>query len=519
MHRLTIIPLSVFLYFQVLSVTAQHFIVNSFKADYLSLSAKRYGRIDKNDKQCAVLKIITTIQGIQFECQPGITGNPEQRNGETWLYISPFTKNIRFTKEAYISTDYNFSISIEAGTVYILELGAKSGMPEVKVTPKPEESKPMVAPEIIPTPPTAIATYKKGAIFIRSNPTAASIYIDSVLQDSKTPVLLENFSPGTYQIRIGKPGFSDVVKKVQITSGKTAEMYEILPAPLGIMINSIPAGAIIFVNEKIIGKSPATIPLLAGTHTLKLSHSGYYNLIQSITVNEATKIDTLRLEPEMKFEMILIEGGTFDMGSMDAGEEEKPVHTVTLNSFYIGKYEITQQQWVDVMNLNPSKFNTCPQCPVESVSWNDVCKFIQVLNASSGKKFRLPTEAEWEFAARGGNKTKGFIFSGSNNADEVAWFSSNSDNKIHPVGEKSPNELGIYDMSGNVSEWCSDLYDPTYYVRSPANNPQGSKYGREHILRGGCWIGSPDNGHVSGRQWHLPVLTSDLNGFRLAQSQ
>jgi formylglycine-generating enzyme required for sulfatase activity len=182
-------------------------------------------------------------------------------------------------------------------------------------------------------------------------------------------------------------------------------------------------------------------------------------------------------------EMVFVEGGTFQMGSNSGEEDERPVHQVTLFSFNIGKYEVTQAQWREVMGTNPSYFKDCDQCPVEQVSWNDVQDFIQKLNTKTGKQYRLPTEAEWEFAARGGVKTKGYTYSGSNTVTDVAWMREIAGSRTHPVGEKQANELGIYDMTGNVWEWCADWYGA--YSTADANNPRGPYSGEFHVLRGG----------------------------------
>ena len=205
----------------------------------------------------------------------------------------------------------------------------------------------------------------------------------------------------------------------------------------------------------------------------------------------------LSFEPEM----IFVQGGTFQMGSDDenAHENEKPVHTVTLDSFYISKYPVTQKQWRHIMGYNPSNFEDCNYCPVGSVSWYDAQEFLQKLNDKTGKKYRLPTEAEWEFAARGGIKSKNYKYSGSNDLNEVAWYIQDSDRKSHPVGQKKPNELGIYDMSGNVGEFCNDFYNENYYKKSPLLNPQGPEEGNERVIRGGSWADDFDILRVSYR--------------------
>ena len=190
-------------------------------------------------------------------------------------------------------------------------------------------------------------------------------------------------------------------------------------------------------------------------------------------------------------EMIFVEGGTFTMGctseqGSDCYDSEKPAHKVTLNSFSIGKYEVTQKQWQDVMGSNPSYFGNCDNCPVEMVSWNDVQDFIQRINAKTGSNYRLPTEAEWEYAARGGKQSRGYKYSGSDDINAVAWYTDNSSSKTHAVGQKQANELGIYDMSGNIWEWCSDWYGN--YPSYPQNNPTGSESGSYRVSRGGSWF-------------------------------
>jgi sulfatase modifying factor 1 len=189
------------------------------------------------------------------------------------------------------------------------------------------------------------------------------------------------------------------------------------------------------------------------------------------------------LEPSM----ITVEGGSFTMGSITGIANERPAHTVTLKSFYISKYEITQAIWQSVMESNPSHFKGCSDCPVEQVSWETIQEFISKLNQLSAKHYRLPTEAEWEYAATGGNKSKNYRYSGSNDPAEVAWYKVNAGKKTHPVGQKKPNELGIYDMTGNIWELCSDWYDSDYYKKSPATDPRNDNRSASRVSRGGSW--------------------------------
>ena len=224
----------------------------------------------------------------------------------------------------------------------------------------------------------------------------------------------------------------------------------------------------------------------------------------------------------VSFTMKAVQGGTFTMGSSDedteADSDEKPAHSVTLSNFWIGQTEVTQELWEKVMKNNPSYFKG-NKLPVESVSWTDCQDFIKELNTKTGKKFRLPTEAEWEYAARGGNKSKGYKYSGGNDLGKVAWYKDNSSSKTHDVGTLAANELGIYDMSGNVWEWCSDLYSDSYDSSSPASNPQGPNTGSGRVDRGGGWGDFAKGCRVASRSYFGP---NDLNiglGLRLVLSE
>lgn len=237
------------------------------------------------------------------------------------------------------------------------------------------------------------------------------------------------------------------------------------------------------------------------------------------------------------FKMIRVEGGTFFMGATaeqldDALDWEKPAHSVTLSSYYIGETEVTQQLWQVVMGQKPTsdgwQWNSThgmgKNRPAYFISWDDCQEFIKKLNALTGRTFRMPTEAEWEFAARGGNKSKGYKYSGSNNIEDVAWYEVNSRDKgssspdygTHDVGTKQPNELGLYDMSGNVYEWCSDWYDDHYYSISPSSNPSGPSTGASRVYRGGSWFLSARGCRVSHRGRYTPSVRDFSFGLRLA---
>jgi formylglycine-generating enzyme required for sulfatase activity len=247
----------------------------------------------------------------------------------------------------------------------------------------------------------------------------------------------------------------------------------------------------------------------------------------------------------INLDWVNVTGGTFQMGSNDGGSDDQPVHTVTLTGFMITKYEITNKQYCEFLNyiscnsngsfndpeygnveyidmddgdcqINYSTGQFVPESgkdnyPVIEVSWFGANAFARWIGG------RLPTEAEWEFAARGGNKSHSYTYSGSNNIDDVAWYGDNSGHHTHEVGTKAPNELGIYDMSGNVWEWCHDWYDYDYYSVSPQNNPQGPSSGTYRVLRGGSWGYGPSNCRVADRGWSNPDDSYSSNGFRVAR--
>jgi formylglycine-generating enzyme required for sulfatase activity len=221
----------------------------------------------------------------------------------------------------------------------------------------------------------------------------------------------------------------------------------------------------------------------------------------------------------VSFTMIYVEGGTFQMGNTfgEGESDEKPVHPVTLDSYHLGQTEVTQALWRAVMGTDPSRFKNCDQCPVENVNWDDAQAFIQKLNRLTGKRYNLPTEAQWEFAARGGRQSYGYQYAGSRSVSEVAWHSSNSGRKTHPVANKKANERGFYDMGGNVWEWCQDWYNKDYYQNSPAHNPQGPSTGFARVFRGGSWISHPSDLRVAYRSNFIPTLRSNSLGFRLAR--
>lgn len=218
------------------------------------------------------------------------------------------------------------------------------------------------------------------------------------------------------------------------------------------------------------------------------------------------------------FNMIRVEGGLFVMGASlgdkKAADNEKPSHSVTLSDYWIGETQVTQELWLAVMGYNPSHFKLDFKRPVECVSWYDCKKFIDTLNEITGEAFCMPTEAQWEFAARGGNLSRGYIFAGSNQIKEVAWYAGDQKFGTHRVGLLSPNELGIHDMSGNVFEWCKDWY--SNYTEDEKIDPNGPSNGTVRVIRGGCWCYDLDGCRVSFRARHSLNDKRHYIGLRLA---
>lgn len=227
------------------------------------------------------------------------------------------------------------------------------------------------------------------------------------------------------------------------------------------------------------------------------------------------------------FTMVAVQAGTFQMGSTKGDADERPVHNVTIsNDYYIGETEVTQALWKAVTGCSPTKDDSPWQTslgkgddyPAYYINYKDVQAFVAELNRMTGETFRMPTEAEWEYAARGGNKSQGYAYSGSNTVGEVAWYEANSGNKMHPVKNKQANELGIYDMSGNVLEWCADAYSDSYYSSSPAVDPTGANAGTSFVQRGGCYYYPATNCRNTDRSNSSQTHRYGHFGFRLAMS-
>ena len=367
-----------------------------------------------------------------------------------------------------------------------------------------------------------------GSLEINSSPMNANIYIDGK-HYGETPNYINEIIVGSHELKLTKQGCSEIKKTITIKEGETLSVNEKLQTGKEISISTDKSGDKIYVDGDYIGISPITSSLSYGNHEIKAERNGKtvsktINVVQSggdssVKLTFGNQIFTVN---GVSFTMIAVEGGTFQMGATseqgsDADSDEKPVHSVTLSDYYIGETEVTQELWTAVMENNPSCYSGNPKRPVERVAWNDCQEFIKKLNQLTGENFRLPTEAEWEYAARGGNKSQGYKYSGSNTLGDVAWYYDNSSQQTHEVKTKQANELGIYDMIGNVWEWCQDWYGS--YSSSSQTNPTGPSSGSGRVCRGGSWGSGAGYCRVSSRGGSHPGGSYGYLGLRLSLSQ
>ena len=391
---------------------------------------------------------------------------------------------------------------------------------------------------------------------ISTTPSDVEIYLNNEKLSSKT----KEVSPGRYKIEVSKEGYFPDSRTIDVQKGKDITESFTLKQKTGKLqftVEPMEANVTLKKDGKTTdswngSKYKSNLPV--GEYEISATSNGYGNKTKKCTIklDETAKIEITLEKGEILQgfanlegldNMIFVQGGTFQMGSKDGQSDEKPVHTVTVSDFYIGKYEVTIaefKEFIDTQNYRTDaekngysyvwtgswekKNGVTWKCgvdgrirpsseyshPVIHVSWNDAkayCKW---------KGGRLPTEAEWEYAARGGNKSNGYKYSGSNNIGDVAWYDSNSGNKTHSVGTKQPNELGIYDLSGNVWEWCHDWYDD--YSSSSQTNPRGATSGSRRVVRGGSWNYDADYCRVAIRDYITPDGSISVIGFRLSRS-
>ena len=457
-----------------------------------------------------------TMQRLTFKTNGPFITHKEYENGEYRLYVSS-------NREGSIVIRYNGDCE------YILPSRLKEG----KIYEMTLEM-------------------ETGTLTVVATPVEAKIYVDDAYAGTGS-VNVQVSVGAEHRCRVECQDYIKVEKTVSFAKNEEKTLtVELVPNFGYITVKSEPSGAEVYIDNKKAGTTPyLAMRISRGKHRVEVRKRGYepYADVVTININETTRIEDVKLEASnevvsipqqqeqyspqqeygggfsnqtitvngVSFEMVYVEGGSFDMGATteqgsDAWDEEYPVHRVTLSGYYIGKCEVTQELWEAVMGSNPSNFRGA-QNPVERVSWNDCQKFVRRLNRLTGRTFRLPTEAEWEYAARGGNKSLHYKYIGSDNIDDVAWYYDNSGSSTHAVGTRTANELGIYDMSGNVYEWCSDWYGG--YSAGAQTNPQGPSSDSCRVLRGGSWGNDARGCRVSNRGNGAPGNSNGHSGIRL----
>ena len=455
-----------FAVFCILAMQAQSLTVQSFRMDESDLTANTAGTIvmDQNGQKCALIKVETTQTGFSFDAGSLGVVKTEQKVGEIWVYVPEGVKRLTISHQQFgVLRDYDLGQTLKRAKTYILKLNAV----EVKTAPKTQK------------------------LIINYTPVNAMVLVDS--KPYKGNGRIETSLPlGSHNYIIAAEGYETIEGSFKLTESAPRTITEHLvataqPVQPAVVQTNIP--------------QPSVPVQQVPQNTIDSSAPA----IKTITVNGVS------------FNMILVDGGTFLMGATSeqqgAADDEKPVHSVTLSPYYIGETEVTQELWQAVMGSNPSHYKG-PKLPVERVSWYDCQEFIVKLNERTGLTFRLPTEAEWEFAARGGNKSQGYQHSGSNNLGDVAWFTDNSGSSTHDVKTKQPNELGIYDMSGNVWEWCQDW--GRSYSSGSQTNPTGPSSGSGRVDRGGSWGSNARYCRVANRGNDTPDHRNRYLGLRLA---
>lgn len=378
-------------------------------------------------------------------------------------------------------------------------------------------------------------------LMVKPETPESSIFINDAMKGTGT--WSGQLTPGLYRVEARKQGYQSRIENVELfqRDNKTLTIPALIPIYGMINVDYKPIGATVTIDGRELGTTPDMFNnVLVGQHNVVISKPGYQTHTETVTVREGQESRIsgslsaeVRQQPVQQqsysqpvqqptysqpastggvpvssngkasikqesngdlsitvdgitFKMVYVEGGTFNMGTTERGYTHQP-HNVTLDSYYMFPGEMTQFMWQNFMGNNPSSNNKGGGYPVESVSYNDIQQFIAKLNAASGLSFRLPTEAEWEYAARGGKKSRNYKYSGSNVLDEVSWHGGNSGNKSHECRKKKPNELGLYDMSGNLEEICLDWYDDNYYQNSPSYNPVNTTVDKDnrHVNRGG----------------------------------
>ena len=462
-----------------LSTFAQELKVKSFSFAATDISAQTQPRKDLNDEPCALVKV--QFVGDILDMEGNVIKPLVKKGNETWAYMTHGSQQMKVLTKDYlpIMVDFsNYGISqVEKNKTYVLVL-----------------TKPVGGAESV--------MQQSQTLIIRYTPSTATVLVDNKMVRGNNGVAKTTLPVGQHSYIVACDGYESEEGTVKLKAS--------VPSNLQITLTRESVGA------GIVNQQQSENQQSSNTYVASSSN----NPSGSPSVASGSNTISIPVKDGISIEMVKVEAGTFMMGATsemkDPYDWEKPVHQVTLtNDYYMGKYEVTQALWEAVMGSNPSHFKG-DNLPVEKMSWNDCQEFISKLNNMTGRKFRLPTEAEWEYAARGGKKSRSYQYSGSSNISDVAWYDGNSGSKTHPVGTKQANELGIYDMSGNVYEWCLDWYGS--YSSSSQTNPTGADSGSSRVFRGGSWYGNARYCRLSFRDCTPPDCRGYNLGLRLALS-
>jgi len=454
------------------------------------------------------------------------------RFGTLEIHTRPFDADVIITGAATIRgsvTDKGFSTRLYPGTYYL--------------TIKKELYQPVSDRKIIISRGSTLKnnfnlSASFGTLSVTSKPSSAKVKISNGITEI-SPVKNLKLAPGTYQVALEKQAFVPVTFNVTIVRNTNVPINETLEPKTGLLSISadpLPSDLKLYVNDQLIKDAalPDTlknIPEGRSTILCKGTIQGKpYEGRQTVSVawNRETSVhiqlkpsgprkgDTWK-DPVTGMAFVWVPEGCYKMGSNSGGSDEKPVHEVCVDGFWMGKYEVTQGQWKKIMGNNPSRFKSGDDYPVERVSWNDAQNYISRLSQPSGNDFSLPTEAQWEYAARSGGRDE--EYADGNDINSVAWYRSNSGKKTQRVGTKAPNGLGIYDMSGNVWEWCKDVYDKNAYSKHDRNNPLVTSGGNSRVHRGGSWLDTPGPVRAALRGRRPADFRNSHVGFRLCLSR
>ena len=456
-----------------LGIYSQELKVKSFTLAATDISAQTQPRKDLNDEPCALVKV--QFVGDILDVEGNVIKPLVKKGNETWAYMTHGSQQMKVLTKDYlpIMVDFsNYGISqVGKNKTYVLVL-------------------------IKPASGSESVMQQKQSLIIRYTPSTATVLVDNKMVRGNNGVAKTILPVGQHSYIVACDGYESEEGMVKLKASAPSNLQ------ITLMKESIGAG--------IVNQQQSENQQLSNTYVASSSN----NSSGSPSVASGSNAISIPVKDGISIEMVKVEAGTFMMGATD---DEKPVHQVTLtNDYYMGKYEVPQALWEAVMGSNPSKYKG-DNLPVEKVSWNDCQEFISKLNSLTGRKFRLPTEAEWEYAARGGKKRRGYQYSGSSNITDVAWYDGNSGSKPHPVGTKQANELGIYDMSGNVYEWCLDWYGS--YSSSSQTNPTGADSGSSRVYRSGSWSCSAWGCRLSFRSSFTPDYRRIGLGLRLALSE